>query len=110
GLFLLLFLLFFGVYILLEDKRRLRVVYTVLFSLFFYYKSSGFYFWVLILSTFIDYHIGNALYKESRESRRKLYLIVSLVSNLGILAYFKYMDFGIRTVNSLAGTDFNELN
>jgi len=110
GLFLLLFLAFFGVYILTQKAQRLQIVYTVLFSLFFYYKSSGFYFWVLIVSTLIDYQIGNALFKELRPIRRKLLLVVSLVSNLGILAYFKYTDFGIRNINLIAGTEIPELN
>ncbi|MDX5320333.1 MAG: MBOAT family protein, partial [Bacteroidota bacterium] len=110
GLFLLLFLSFFGVYILIQKRQRLQIVYTLLFSLFFYYKSSGFYFWVLLLSTLIDYQIGNALYREVKVNRRKLLLALSLISNLGILAYFKYTDFGIRNLNALAGTDFKELN
>lgn len=110
GLFLLLFLAFFGIYILTQKAQRLQIVYTVLFSLFFYYKSSGFYFWVLIVSTLIDYQIGNALFRETREARRKLLLVLSLVSNLGILAYFKYTDFGIRNINAIAGTEIPELD
>ncbi|HCS19223.1 MAG TPA: hypothetical protein DIW47_01440 [Bacteroidetes bacterium] len=110
GLFMLLFLSFFGVYILLKNKPRAQILYTVLFSIFFYYKSSGTYFWVLILSTFIDFYIGNALHKETRSGRRKLLLICSLVSNLGILAYFKYTDFVIFNINQLAGTEFKDMN
>lgn len=110
GLFMLLFLGFFGVYILLKNKPRAQIFYTVLFSIFFYYKSSGTYFWVLILSTIIDYALGNALHKETRSGRRKLLLVCSLVSNLGILAYFKYTDFFIFNINELAGTQYKEMN
>lgn len=110
GLFMLLFLSFFGVYILLKNKPRAQILYTVLFSIFFYYKSSGTYFWVLILSTVIDYYLGNAIHKETRSGRRKFLLVCSLVSNLGILAYFKYTDFAIFNINQLAGTDFKEMN
>ncbi|MHB1277894.1 MAG: MBOAT family O-acyltransferase, partial [Bacteroidia bacterium] len=110
GLFMLLFLSFFGVYILLKNKPRAQILYTVLFSIFFYYKSSGTYFWVLILSTVIDFYLGNALHKETRSGRRKFLLICSLVSNLGILAYFKYTDFVLFNINQLAGTNFKEMN
>lgn len=110
GLFMLLFLCFFGIYILIKNKPRAQILYTVLFSLFFYYKSSGTYFWVLILSTVIDFYLGNALHKETRNGRRKLLLICSLVSNLGILAYFKYTDFVLFNLNELAGTSFKEMN
>src|SRR5688500_3578446 len=85
GLFMLLFLSFFCIYILLKNRPRAQILYTLLFSIFFYYKSSGAYFWVLILSTLIDYYLGNALHKEQRTGRRKLLLVMSLVSNLGIL-------------------------
>ncbi len=110
GTFLLLFLGFFGIYILLHNKKVLRIAFTVLFSLFFYYKSSGFYFWVLILSTLIDYHLGNAIYKETRNGMRRFYLVLSLVSNLGILAYFKYSNFGIRNLNALLDLNLQELD
>lgn len=110
GLFLLLFLAFFGLYILLRKRQHLQILYTALFSLFFYYKSSGFYFWVLIISTIIDFQIGNLLYRETRQNLRKLYLLISLCSNLGILAYFKYADFGIRNWNLLTGSNFAELD
>ncbi|TNE79819.1 MAG: MBOAT family protein [Bacteroidetes bacterium] len=103
GAFFLLFMVFFGIYILLHKADKLRIAYTLLFSLFFYYKSSGFYFWVLILSTFIDFYIGNALYKMEDGPKRKALLILSLCSNLGLLAYFKYVNFGIQTYNDLTG-------
>ncbi|MBI1222466.1 MAG: MBOAT family protein [Bacteroidetes bacterium] len=110
GLFLLLFLVFFGVYILIRKQKTLQVLYTALFSLFFYYKSSGFYFWVLILSTLIDYQIGNLLYRETRQNIRRLYLSFSLISNLGILCYFKYANFGIHNWNLLTGSDYSNLD
>lgn len=106
GTFFLLFMLFFGIYILLNKQDKLRIVFTVLFSLFFYYKSSGFYFWVLIFSTCIDYWIGNVLYKSEDGAKRKALLVLSLVSNLGLLAYFKYVNFGISTINELSGSHY----
>lgn len=48
----------------------------------------------LLLGTIIlDYYLGLAIEKSEGQARRKLLLIVSLVSNLGVLAIFKYADF-----------------
>jgi len=105
GLFLVLFIMFSGIFLLLEKKRTLRVVWTLVFSLFFYYKSSGFYFWILILSTAIDYFLGFAIHNASDKVRRRFFLILSLISNLGILAYFKYTNFIIGTFNDF-GANF----
>jgi len=55
GPFVVLFLIFFAVFLLVERVMLMRLVWTTLFSLFFYYKSSGSFFWILILSTVIDY-------------------------------------------------------
>ncbi len=106
GTFFLLFMAFFGIYILLRNQRRTRILYTIVFSLFFYYLSSGFYFWVLIVSTIIDYYIGNGLHRLPDGPKRTGLLVLSLCSNLGLLAYFKYVNFGIETFNAAAGTDY----
>jgi alginate O-acetyltransferase complex protein AlgI len=93
GTFFVIFILFFAVYLLLENRNRARILYTVVFSLLFYYKSSGIYFLVLVLSTLTDYYLGNAIYKAGNtgnKSRKKALLLVSLLTNLGMLAYFKY--------------------
>lgn len=104
GLFLILFIFFTFVFILLEKQKLLRIIWTVAFSLFFYYKSSGFYFWILIVSTIVDYVLGWAIFKSDTKAKRKFYLILSLFSNLGILAYFKYTNFFINTLNDLGGS------
>jgi len=41
GLFFVLFVIFYAVYIGTQQLKTFRVVYVLAFSLFFYYKSSG---------------------------------------------------------------------
>ncbi len=107
GLFLGLFLAFYAIYILLRKRFRLRLLYVVLFSLFFYYKSSGLFFLLLIGTTILDYFLAGIMVKETREGWRKFYLVISIVSNLGILGYFKYTNFFIDSLNQLSGSDFH---
>jgi D-alanyl-lipoteichoic acid acyltransferase DltB (MBOAT superfamily) len=101
ALFLGLFLIFYVIYILSRKTHYFRITYVVLFSLFFYYKSSGVYFWILIFSSVVDYSLSRLIYVEAKQFYRKFYLILSLVINLGMLGYFKYTNFFIDNYNSL---------
>ena len=57
--FLLVVLTFYSI---LYKKRALRNIFLFLISLFFYYKTSGLFFLLLLFSTFSDYFIGLAIY------------------------------------------------
>jgi len=56
--------------------------------------------------TVVDFICGLLIYHSARKSFKRLFIVLSLVSNLGILAYFKYTGFFISTINELLGTDF----
>jgi D-alanyl-lipoteichoic acid acyltransferase DltB (MBOAT superfamily) len=43
---------------------------------------------------------------SEKRHKRKLFLLISIVSNIGILSYFKYTGFFIHTVNDIFGTGF----
>lgn len=101
GLFLGLFLVFYFVYGFLRKTFYLRLTYVILFSLFFYYKSSGIYFLLLLLSSVVDYGLSQIIYKESRDNVKKIYLVISVILNLALLGYFKYMNFLIFTYNDM---------
>jgi len=53
------------------------------------------------VSTGIDYYVGTRLAVSERASSRKLLLALSLVVNLGILGYYKYVDFFIQSASEL---------
>ncbi|OYQ37653.1 membrane-bound O-acyltransferase family protein [Flavobacterium cyanobacteriorum] len=107
GLFLGLFLVFYAIYIFTRNTFRLRLVYVICFSLFFYYKSSGIYFLLLLLSSVVDYTLGYFLYREQRNTPRKVYLWFSVIVNLTFLGYFKYTNFLIGNYNDLFGGKFS---
>ena len=46
--------------------------------------------------------MGKAIFRSASIQRKKLFLILSLVGNIGLLGFFKYADFGISQINSLA--------
>ena len=56
-------------------------------------------------STLLDFWIGRALPSAAPRRQRAL-VTLSLVGNLGSLAIFKYLDFGIASLRSLLGLDW----
>lgn len=112
GLFLGLFLTFYAIYIAIRNNkfRSLRILYVIVFSLFFYYKCSGSYFLLLVFSSIVDYYIGQLLYHSQKKRQRQLLLWLSIVINLGVLGYFKYTNFFIENINNLVGSELDKLN
>lgn len=108
--FLFLFTVFFALYLAVYRNITIRNIYLLAFSLFFYYKSGGLYFWMLIFSTFVDYHLANLIFRASSEQKKKVFLWLSLGVNLGLLAFFKYSYFVVDTLNSTLGTSFEAYN
>ncbi len=107
GQFLLLFLVFFAVYNLILRRKLLVSAYIVAFSLFFYYKSSGVYLWILVATTIVDYLIGNQIHKNADNKRaQKFWLVLGMVPSLLALAYFKYTNFIIFNFDQIVGTNF----
>ena len=78
---------------------RHRNYFLLLASYYFYYSYSPVFLCLLIATSSFDYWCASRIY--SRPHSKKLYLFYSLLSNLGILAAFKYSAF---FYNSFSGT------
>ncbi|MBQ5900162.1 MAG: MBOAT family protein, partial [Alistipes sp.] len=106
GLFLFLFVGFAGFYLLLRRITTLRILYVIAFSIYFYYKSSGIYFLLLLFAAISDYLIGNAIARTEDKTTKKRWVALSVIINLGMLGYFKYTNFFIEMANGLMGAGF----
>ena len=71
GLFLFVFLGFSLIYGLLKRRLTLRIVYVTLFSLYFYYKTSGLFFLLLVGLSLSDFAIGRLMHQIGRASCRE---------------------------------------
>ncbi|HEX8038018.1 MAG TPA: MBOAT family protein [Chryseosolibacter sp.] len=110
GLFLFLFTGFLWVYISLSETHRPKLIFVVLFSLYFYYKSSGGYFVLLLFATVIDFTLAKLIYGSKNRAYRKFYIVLTLVVNLGMLAYFKYTNFLLGAFFAAGGAHFQPLD
>ena len=106
GFFLFLFTAFLWGYIILSPTHRPKLIYVTLFSLYFYYKSSGEYFVLLIFATVVDFTLAKLIYSTEEKWKRKLYIVFTLLVNLGLLGYFKYTNFLFETFSIVTGSAF----
>ncbi len=104
--FWIFFLLVLLGYSLVYRKLMIRNLYLFLISLLFYYKAGGLFLFILVFVTVIDYSCGFLIYKSKRRAAAKFFVLLSIVSNLCLLGYFKYTAFVINSVNSLFDTHF----
>ncbi|MEG1885125.1 MAG: MBOAT family protein [Alistipes sp.] len=106
GLFLFLFAGFIFVYSFLRRATSARIIYVILFSLYFYYKSSGIYFLLLVFAAVSDYFIAKGIAKAGSKAGKRWFVLLSILVNLGMLGYFKYTNFLIDIANQLFGQGF----
>lgn len=104
------FWIFFAVlllgYIFAARRVAVRNVFLLLFSLFFYYKSCGLFFLLIIFSVLFNYCAAQGIAASEVRVKRKAILSLAVAVNLFLLAYFKYTAFFVDTVNSLFGTSW----
>jgi alginate O-acetyltransferase complex protein AlgI len=96
--FLLFFVVVWGLF--LATRGTTRKVILLIASYYFYMCWSTRYIWVIWGITIIDYVAGLQIELAEREQRRKFYLGISLVCNIGLLVIFKYFNFLTGSVHS----------
>jgi len=104
--FLVVLGFFLLVYSLLYNKDLLRKLYLIIFSLFFYYKSSGPFLIIFILLILGDYNFAKYIERIKSTRARKFLLIFSILISLSFLLYFKYSGFFLMNVNELFSMNF----
>lgn len=68
---------------------------------------------LLLISTAVDFSVGQGLKRTDDPKRRRLLLAASLVTNLGLLGFFKYYNFFVGSLTAMLepiGWDCNSLN
>ena len=111
-IFLILFLpILLVIYYLIPSKKTFawKNIILLIFSLIFYAWGEPIYILLMLFSSIVDYTIGNLIDKVPK--KKKIWLILSIVINLGMLMYFKYTNFFIDNINNIfnLSIDFLEI-
>ena len=90
--------------------EKFKNLFLVIASLFFYGLWSYKFLSILIICILLDYFLGHLIARK----RSKLYLLISILCNIGLLVYFKYSNFFIHELTEFLGLDtsqkFNAIN
>jgi D-alanyl-lipoteichoic acid acyltransferase DltB (MBOAT superfamily) len=105
--FIFIFLpLTFFIYFYLNSKKLTTIskAFLVFSSLLFYSWWNINYLPLILISIGVNFFLGEYIYKK------KSLLIIGVIFNLGLLGYFKYMDFFIENINLIFSSKIELLN
>lgn len=97
--FLPLLLLF---YFMASDKWKNYVL--LFFSLIFYAWGEPKFLPIMLFLVTLDYIFAVLIEKTSAKGWKKFWLVATVASNIGLLAYYKYTMFILENVNGILGT------
>jgi alginate O-acetyltransferase complex protein AlgI len=104
------YILFLGIAVagfwLLARHAQLRIVFVFVASCLFYMAWHPAYIVLILGSTLVDYIVGLRIHATNEPKARKRWLILSLVSNLGLLGLFKYFNFASQATADVLGLFF----
>jgi alginate O-acetyltransferase complex protein AlgI len=96
--FLLYFLpIFLWVYLAVPKSWKNGI--ALLFSVLFYAWGAPQFVFILMASTIIDFYLVRHMHRQKSQKAKKTFLTLSILLNLGLLAYFKYANFFIANLN-----------
>lgn len=94
--FIVVTLLYFSI------RHRGRIWLLLLGSCYFYLAFKPIYILILLVTILVDYFAGIWIDKAEGR-RRKVLLVISLVTNIGFLAFFKYFNFINANITAVLG-------
>lgn len=89
-----------------DNRLKARILFLLLASYYFYMSWNPTFILLILFSTLVDYFAGREIHSTSSKRKKRLFLIISLVVNLGFLAYFKYTNFFLDTINQITGSNY----
>lgn len=97
--FYIFFLVSFLVYFALP--QRMRCFFLLGASYFFYMKWRVGYIFVLLFCTMITYSTAILMDRFSGKREKKILLLISVISNFGLLCFYKYLNFANESLETL---------
>ncbi|MCF6279450.1 MAG: MBOAT family protein [Flavobacteriaceae bacterium] len=95
--FAIFFPIVFILYWIVAKNLTLRNILILASSYVFYGWWDWRFLFLIIISSLVDFIVGQKIYKTDSKKKKKGYLLISLIVNLGFLVYFKYTNFFIDT-------------
>lgn len=91
------------------QKYQQAKAFLILMSFWFYGYFNPSYILIILSSIVVNFFLGKHLLSAKEKKTSKNILMLGLIFNIGLLLYFKYLDFAIENINALFSTDFHLL-
>lgn len=105
-LFLPMVLIFY--YGIFRNSRKLKNIFLLLASLFFYAWGEPTFVLVMIMSIICNYYFGLKVDKYKNDKKKaKSIIVIMLIFNLTIMFIFKYLMFTLTNIKYVTGLNFN---
>lgn len=100
----------YAVFTVLHKQYNLKNLFLFVVSIFFYYKTSGLFFLMLLFTISNEFLVAGKIHSSRKNWQRKALLAWSVIINLGLLCYFKYAYFFTDSFNQMFHTDNKVFN
>lgn len=90
-----------------ENNGFFPKVWLVFASLIFYGHWNISYLPIIISSILVNYFVSEKILTLQKQKPKKIFFIIGLLFNLGLLGYFKYKNFFMENLNWIFNSDFN---
>jgi alginate O-acetyltransferase complex protein AlgI len=107
GFFLFIFSVFLVVYSFFVKEKKWQHLLVIAFSAYFYYKASGIFLLLLVLTISVDFVFSVLIEKQKNERSKRLLLIAGILFSLSFLLYFKYRNFFMENVMFAMGKTYS---
>ena len=84
-----------------SERYRWQNILLIIASYIFYGAWDYRFLFLLIFSTSLDYFTGLKIFQVQSKKRKKIWLLISIIINLGFLGFFKYYNFFIESFADL---------
>lgn len=109
-IFYFLPLVLFTYFIIPKKFRNARNFILFIFSLIFYFLGEPKAIFWMIYSIAINYFCGLFIGKSNNQKLKNFLLFISILGNLSVLFYFKYMNFFINNLNTFLSTNYKNID
>lgn len=99
--FVAFFIVVYAAYLLFQKSFRIQNAILLIASMFFYGCWSVPFLGLLLATVIFDFFWALAIDRSKTAFARKLFLAISVGSNLGVLGIFKYFNIGVAAFESL---------
>lgn len=82
-------------------KQLWQHLFLLAASYFFYWWSGSIHILLLVFVTLASFYCGYKVFKAQTKKNKRIWLIIGTIIPLAVLAYFKYIDWGIESINSI---------